>query len=124
MSMSPKTVVMIGYDIRKISGYINKLEEDNEDWSDGIPDYSLNYSDVKIGYESHTKGMFGKVIFDTDKAFSHATEVGNFESFSAEYFEGVRAVIWDKYRHFLFDHTKITEREEPPFVLNFITWFW
>lgn len=121
MGMSEKTIAMIGYDISNLSGYIRELEESNEKWEDGIPAYSLNFTNNNIGYDCHTKSMFGEVIFDTDDA--GATEEGTGTKYCIEDFDKKRKAIFAKYKQFIFDHTKISDRDEPEFVLKFITWF-
>ena len=121
MSINTNVVAMIGYDISHLSGYIQQLEDGNEEWLDGIPEYSLNSTKNEIGYEPWTKQMFGMEIFNFDDGDNHEEGIG--KSLSIDEMQERRAAIWEKYKLFLFDHTKLTDKEEPPFVLNFITYF-
>ena len=122
MSMQDYTIAMVGYDISHLSGYIRELEEaDDDKWIDGIPEYSLNCTDNEIGYEHVTRKMFGKVLFETDDADS--SEEGEMTQIPFEDMEQLRKKIWERYKMFLFDHTKIADKTEPPFVLSFITYY-
>ena len=121
MGIDRNMIAMVGYDISHLSDYIKTLEEEHEDdWYDGIPRYSLNYNDVVFGYDCHTRSMFGKIVFTYDE--SAVNYEGDSEIVDIAELEKYRAAIWERYKLFLFDHTKIPNKEEPPFVLNFITW--
>ena len=123
--MNNYTIAMVGYDISHLSGYIRQIEETTSDddgtWIDGIPEYSLNFPKNKIGYDSWTKSMFGIKLIDLDDV--ETTEDGTFETFPISDIEKHRAEIWNRYKSFLFDHTKITDQSEPPYVLKFISWY-
>jgi len=123
MSMETSMIAVVGYDISRLSGYIEELENGKKEWEDGIPEYSLNYRNVEIGYDHRTKSMFGKVVYEFDA--NEAEETGTFEKIAVADLEKHRAEIWEKYKLFLFDHTKITDddKHEPLFVLNFISWW-
>ena len=120
MGMDKSMIVMVGYNISKLSDYIEELEMSKDDWNDGIDQYCLNYNDIEIGYDTHTRSMFGRVIFDMDEAdFLYEGESTVFE---LPELEKDRAEIWAKYKQFLFDHTKIIDKAEPPFIVKIITW--
>jgi len=128
MGLDNYTVAMVGYDISHLSGYIREIELGSEPnkrgcpkWIDGIPEYSLNYSTNTIGYEHRNRLMFGKIIWQSEDA--DYTEEGTGMSFDLLDLVKYRTEIWAKYKQFLFDHTKLTDREEPPFILNFISYF-
>ena len=121
MSVDTYMVAMVGYDISHLSKYVDNLEQTTDGWEDGIPGYFLNYNNVKIGYDYCTRQVFGKVIFSHEE--HKATEEGTSEGMPVADLEKYRAEIWEKYKLFLFDHTKITDKTEPPFVLRFITWY-
>jgi len=120
MGMDKSMIMMVGYDISKLSNYIEELETSKDDWIDGIPEYCLNYDKVEIGYDTHTRSMFGRVIFDMDEV--DFLFEGESTVFELPELEQDRAAIWAKYKQFLFDHTKITDKAEPPFVVKIITW--
>ena len=121
MGMDNYTVAMIGYDISHLSGYIRELEETNDDWIDGIDEYSLNMDKNEIGYDYSTRSIFGAVIWDSEDA--DYTEEGTGVDFELTELLEQRSKIWAKYKQFLFDHTKLTDKTEPPFIIKFISWY-
>ena len=126
--MSNYTIAMVGYDISHLSGYIRELELESEKdargypkWEDGIDEYSLNVTKNAIGYDYQTRTMFGTVIWKSEDA--DYTEEGTGVDFELSELLEERSEIWAKYKQFLFDHTKITDKTEPPFIIKFIS-FW
>jgi hypothetical protein len=121
VSMKQYTTVMVGYDISALSGYIRELERTNDEWRDGILAYSLNLSPNEIGYEHHTKLVFGAVLCEISDL--EGSEEGTLETVLPDYLQSLRKDIWQTYKSFLFDHTKITDRTEPQFGIHFVTYW-
>jgi len=124
MSIKEYHIVMAGYNISHLAGYIWELEAaEDEKWIDGLPGYSLNFPNVETGYEHHTKSMFGKVLFESDNV--RDTDGWAKTDLTLPELEGYRKAIWEKYKQFLFDHTKITDKDkkEPPFIVRIISYW-
>ena len=121
MGMQYYYTVMLGYDITHLSGYIKELEASNEEWIDGITEYSHNYDKNKIGYEHWTRSMFGVQMFCCGDDFEEEDDY-DFLSFDCSDIEKYREEIWARYKMFLFDHTKISDKDkdEPELVIKFI----
>ena len=124
MGLKTKTAVYVGYDISHLTDKIKELENSKDDWIDGIKDWSDNYFDVKIGYDHHTKSIFGKKIFDTYSAFNSASEEGIIKDFNINQLETWhRTDIMLKYMNFQKFIKHITGVGAEPPILRFITWY-
>ena len=59
MSIYNRYTLFYGYCINEKFNYINDIEQSNEKFWDGIPEFSLNFTNVKVGYKI-VKDLLGK----------------------------------------------------------------
>lgn len=59
MSNYNNYTIFYGYCINEKFNYIHEIEESDEKFWDGIPEFSLNYSNNKVGYKI-VKDLLGK----------------------------------------------------------------
>ena len=121
MSMVKTTKIMIGYDISPLTSYIRELENSDDNFCDGIPEYSLNYSNNEIGYCGASRKFFGQTLAYADDL--DGDEDGLLTKFDLSELQEMENAIWEKYKLFLFDYTKLTDKTKPKLQIGLVTYY-